>query len=148
MRAFARTYGSSPLHLLALLASFALAGAAALRVAEDPSRLRYLAWFLGAVVLHDLVLFPLYALLDRSAGALVRRQRRPSPGSVNFVRAPALLSGLLLLVFWPVISRHSEGAYGTASGLDQSGFLGRWLLITAALFLGSAVLYALRGRRA
>jgi len=148
MRAFAKSYGSSPLHLLALLGCFALAGAAALRVADDPSRLRYLAWFLGAVVLHDLVLFPLYALLDRSAGALVRRRRSPAPGSVNYVRAPALLSGLLLLVFWPVISRHSEEAYSVASGLDQSGFLGRWLLITAVLFLGSALLYALRGRRA
>ena len=148
MRAFARTYGSSPLHLLALLASMALAAAAALRVADDPARLRYLAWFLGAVVLHDLVLFPLYALLDRSAGALVRRRRAPAPGSVNHVRVPALLSGLLLLVFWPVIFRHSEDAYGTASGLDQQPYLLRWLLLSAVLFLGSAVLYAVRGRRA
>ena len=33
MRAFVRAYGAGPLHLLALLASFALAGAAVLQVA-------------------------------------------------------------------------------------------------------------------
>ncbi len=148
MRAFARWYGAGPLHLLALLACFALAGAAALQVGHDPLRLRYAAWFIGAAVAHDLVLFPLYALLDRSAGALLHRRRTAAPGSVNYVRAPALLSGLLLLVFAPVIFRRSEGAYGVASGLDQHVYLGRWLLITGVLFLGSAVLYALRGRRA
>lgn len=145
--AFRRAYGAGPLHLLALLGCFALAGAAALHVGQDPLRLRYLVWFVGAAVAHDLVLFPLYALLDRSATALVHRRRRAAPGSVNYVRAPALLSGLLLLVFAPVIFRRSEGAYGVASGLDQQVFLGRWLLITGGLFLGSAVLYALRGRR-
>jgi len=38
-----------------------------------------LVWFLGAVVLHDLVLFPLYALADRAHTAGVhglRRRRR------------------------------------------------------------------------
>ena len=140
-------YGASPLHLLALLACFALAGAVALRVADDPLRLRYLAWFVGAVVAHDLLLFPLYALLDRSAGALVRRARPAAPGSVNFVRVPALLSGLLLLVFLPVIGQRGEVPFGIASGLDQDVYLGRWLAISGVLFLGSAVLYALRGRR-
>ena len=144
MRAFVRAYGAGPLHLLALLASFALAGAAVLQVAEDPLRLRYAAWFLGAVLLHDLVLFPLYALLDRAAGGLTRRPRR---SAVNHVRAPALLSGLLLLVFAPVILQRSEPAFGNASGLDQDPYLGRWLLITGLLFLGSALLYVLRRRR-
>ena len=154
MRTFRRAYGAGPLHLLALLASVALAGAAALRVADDPLRLRYLAWFVGAAVVHDLLLFPLYALLDRSVSGLLRRRRAPAlrsgsgSGSVNFVRVPALLSGLLLLVFAPVILQRSEGAYGAASGLDQDVFLGRWLALTGLLFLGSAVLYALRGRRA
>jgi len=148
MRALRSTYGAGPLHLLALLGSFALAGAAALQVAPDPLRLRYLAWFVGAVVLHDLVLFPLYAVLDRSAGALVRRRRAAAPGSVNFVRVPALLSGLLLLVFAPSVLRRSEPAYSAASGLTQEPYLLRWLLVSAVLFLGSAVLYAVRGRRA
>lgn len=146
MKAFSRWYGAGPLQLLALLACFALAGAAALHVGQDPLRLRYAVWFVGAALAHDLVLFPLYALLDRSTGALLHRRRTSAPGSVNYVRAPALLSGLLLLVFAPVIFRRSEGAYGAASGLDQQIFLGRWLLITGVLFLSSAVLYAVRGR--
>ena len=142
-----RLYGAGPLHLLALLACFALAGAAALHITQDPLRLRYAVWFVGAALAHDLLLFPLYALLDRSAGALVRRRRVPAPGSVNFVRVPALLSGLLLLVFAPVIFQRSEIAYGNASGLDQNPYLGRWLAVTGVLFLASAVLYAVRGRR-
>ncbi len=141
-----RLYGAGPLHLLALLGCFALAGAAALKVFHDPLRLRYAVWFVGAALAHDLVLFPLYALLDRSFGGLIRRRRVPAAGSVNYVRAPALLSGLLLLLFAPLILRRSEAAYGVASGLDQDVYLGRWLLVTGVLFLGSAVLYALRGR--
>ena len=135
-------YGAGPLHLVLLLASFALAGAAALQVAPDPLRLRYLAWFLGAVLLHDLVLFPLYALLDRSATAAVGR------GAVNHLRVPALLSGLLLLLFAPAILQRGEPAFSTASGLDYDGYLGRWLAITGVLFAGSALLYVLRRRRA
>lgn len=146
MTAFRRAFGGGPLELAALLACFALAGAAALQVADDPLRWRYLAWFLGAVVAHDLLLFPLYALLDRSAGRLIRRGRRGTPGDVNYVRVPALLSGLLLLVAAPVILQRSEGAFFAASGLDEDPYLGRWLAITGVLFLASAVLYALRGR--
>ena len=140
-------YGAGPLHLALLLASFALAGAAALKIAPDPLRLRYLAWFLGAVLLHDLVLFPLYALLDRAATAAVGTGSRVS-GAVNHLRVPALLAGLLLLLFAPVILQRSEPAFGTASGLTQDAYLGRWLAVTGALFLGSAVLYAVRRVRA
>ena len=134
-------YGAGPLHLVLVLAAVALAGAAALQVAPDPLRLRYVAWFVGAVLLHDLVLFPLYALLDRSATAAV------GPGAVNHLRVPALLSGLLLLVFAPVVLQRGEPAFEAASGLTQDAYLGRWLAITGLLFAGSALLYALRRRR-
>lgn len=147
-----RLYGAHPLHLLSLVGCFALAGYAVLQASHGPLPLRMAVWFLGALVAHDLVLFPLYALSDRLVGALLPRRRDRGrflalPGSINFVRVPALLSGLLLLVFYPVIFRRSEGPYGAASGLDQSPFLHRWLLITGVLFLASAVLYALRVRR-
>lgn len=138
-------YGASPLHLLTLLASFALAGYAALQLFRGPLAGRIAVWFLGAVLAHDLVLFPLYALADRSLTGLRRRPSAPArSGAINFVRVPALLSGLLLLLFLPLILRHSEGAYGRASGLDQSPYLGHWLLLTGALFGGSAVAYAVR----
>ncbi len=135
-----RLYGAGPLHLLVLLGSFALAAAAALRVADDPLRLRYLAWFLGVVLVHDLLLLPLYVGLDRS-------MLRPLRAS-NHVRVPLLLSGLLLLMFAPVVFQRSEPAYGAASGLDQDPYLARWLLVSGLLFLGSAAVYLLRRRSA
>ena len=143
---FRRAYGGSPLELLALLGCFALTGHAALQVSRGPLPVRTAVWFVGAILLHDLVLFPLYALADRSLLALFHRGSRDGVASnaVNYVRLPAMLSGLLLLVFSPVILSRSEEAYRAASGLDQSPYLGRWLAISAGLFLGSAVLYAAR----
>lgn len=103
-------------------------------------------WFVGAAVLHDLVLVPLYAgadrALSRALGAVGRREW------TVFVRVPAALSGLLLLVWFPLISGQVADHYRSATGLSGDGFLSRWLLITAALFGGSAVLLVLRLRRA
>ena len=155
LRRFRGFYGERPLHLLALLASLAVAAYVAVKVAPDPSRWRYAVWFAGAAIVHDLLLFPLYALADRSLTALSGRGGRrvaalrmrggvSRPSALNHVRVPLLLSGLLLLVFAPAILRRSEPAFRAASGLDQSPFLGRWLLISAVLLLGSAVLLAVR----
>ena len=132
-----RWYGASLLHLVVVVGALALAGVAALPLLQDDAAAKIGLWFLGAVLVHDLVLFPLYALADR---ALPRRGR-------NHVRVPALLSGLLLLMFWPVITQHSESSYSFASGLDQDVFLGRWLAITAVLFTVSGLLFLLRRRR-
>lgn len=142
-----RSYGAHPLHLLSLLACFAVAGYAFLQASKGPLPVRMAAWFLGALVAHDLLLFPLYALADRALARLLPRRGRPLPTRatvINYVRVPILLSGLLLLMFFPLILRRSEGAYGRAAGLDQSPYLGRWLLLTGVLFAGSALLYALR----
>ena len=136
-----RAYGAHSLQLLSLLACFALAGYAVLQAADGPLPLRMAGWFLGALVAHDLVLFPLYALADRSLSAVL------PGGNVNYVRVPALLSGLLLLLFFPLILRKSEGAYGAASGLDQSPYLAHWLLITGLLFAASGLVLAVRTRR-
>ena len=146
---FRRTYGAQPLHLLSLLACFALAAYAFLQASHGPLPLRMAVWFVAALVGHDLVLFPLYALADRSLSAALPRRRAVTrhPGTVNYVRVPALLSGLLLLIFFPLILRKSEGPYGAASGLDQSPYLGRWLLLTGIAFTVSALLFALRAAR-
>jgi len=104
-----RRYGSSPLHLLALIACFALSAYAALQVSGNPAVVRIGLWFLGAVIAHDLVLFPLYALADRClTGLRGRRPATPARGTVNYLRVPALLSGLLLLVFFPLILRRGD----------------------------------------
>lgn len=146
---FRRNYGAQPLHLLSLLACFALAGYAVLEAARGPLPLRMGAWFLGALIGHDLVLFPLYALADRLlTAASWRAGRTGAPtGTVNYLRVPALLSGLLLLLFFPLILRRSEGSYGAASGLNESVFLARWLLLTAVAFTLSAGLFLLRRRQ-
>ncbi len=133
----------SPLQLLLLASSFALAAYAGLRLfAEDWFGVAL--WFVGAALLHDLVLLPLYATLDR---ALVRGAGRHRD-RVAYVRVPAALSLLLLLVWFPLISGQVAGRYASATGLPSDGFLTRWLLLTAALFGGSAVLFVLRLRRA
>jgi hypothetical protein len=141
-------YGARPLHLLGHLALFALAAYAAYRISLGPLPVRVAVWFVGAAVAHDLVLFPLYALADRSlvAGLRARRSVRPPAAVpvVNYVRVPAGLSLLLLLLFWPLITRHSEDTVRFVSRLGTSPYLGHWLAVTAALFVASAVLYAVR----
>jgi hypothetical protein len=138
------------LHLLSLLACFALAGFAFLQASHGPLPMRMAVWFVAALIGHDLLLFPLYALADKTLSTAIPRRRGrllTKPGTVNYLRVPALLSSLLLLMFFPVILRKSEGPYGAASGLDQSPYLARWLLLTGVAFAVSAVLLAVRTRR-
>ena len=124
-----------------LLGCVALAGYAATIVAGDPSWVRMAVWFLAGVVVHDALLLPLYAGADRALVALAPRTRVPV---VNHVRVPVLGAGLTLLLFLPGIIGQGEGAVVAATGLDQSPFLGRWLLLVAALFAVSAVVYGVR----
>ena len=133
-------YGASPLHLLAHLVALPLVAFALLQIAERGDARRILIWLALSAVVHDLVLLPFYGALDRVG------QRAAGP-AINFVRVPALLSGLLLLVFFPAISGKGEGAFHGVSGLDYDGYLARWLLITAALFAVSGAVYLVRGFR-
>ncbi|HWR46685.1 MAG TPA: hypothetical protein VN327_03545, partial [Pseudonocardiaceae bacterium] len=105
-------------------------------------------WFVGSAVVHDLVLFPLYAGIDAALVMLLRR--RPGWATVagvrwlNYLRVPAVISGLLLLVWSPLILRVSDGAYHAASGLSAQPFLPRWFAVTAILFAISAVTLLVR----
>ena len=156
-------YGAHPLHLLALLAAFALAGYAVRAVIAAGQIRGFAIWFAVAIVGHDLLLFPLYSLADLSVqrllpwGAGRRRSSRPAataPGTVagppvlNYVRIPVAFSLLLLLAFFPLILGLSEPEYHRASGLTTQPYLWRWLAVTGVLFAASAVIYALRCRRA
>lgn len=127
--------------LLVLLACVALAAGAATIVAGEPSWIRMAVWFLAAVAVHDGLLLPLYAGADRALVALAPRTRVPL---VNHVRVPVLGAGLTLLLFLPGIVRQGEAVVLGATGLDQSPFLGRWLLLVAALFAMSALVYGVR----
>jgi hypothetical protein len=61
-----RWYGANPLHLLALLAAFALAGYAVHAVMAAGQWTGFAVWFAVAIIGHDLLLFPLYSLADLS----------------------------------------------------------------------------------
>ncbi|KQX50759.1 MULTISPECIES: hypothetical protein [unclassified Streptomyces] len=145
MSALRRREEDTPLPLLLVLASFALAGYAGLRLLQgDPWGVTL--WFVGAALLHDLVLLPLYAMTDRAVQLLFPPREgadgttsgaRRARFGVNHVRVPAFLSGLVLLVYWPLVFRR-VGHYTAATGLPADVFLGRWLLFTAALFIASA----------
>ena len=143
---FHRGYGAGPLHLLALVACFALTGYVVSFLVGYPLFPRIVIWFLAAVIAHDLVLFPLYALADRSGHLLRTRAWPVSP--LNYVRIPALGAGLTLLLFLPGIIQQGAATYLAATGQTQAPFLARWLLLTAAMFGISAILYAVRSRRA
>ncbi|MFE6157658.1 hypothetical protein ACFQ7F_01910 [Streptomyces sp. NPDC056486] len=149
-RRLRRWYGEGPLQLLVLLASFTLAGYAGVRLL-DGDRLMIAVWFVGAALVHDLLFVPAYALVDRALRAAAGRRAREgwSAGWINFVRVPAFLSGLLLLVWFPLVTGQ-VGRYESATGLPAGVFLARWLIVTAALFAGAAlcrVLQAWRARR-
>ncbi|MFG2480702.1 hypothetical protein [Streptomyces fagopyri] len=144
--AFRGRYGASPLHLLLVLASFALAGYAGIRLLNGDT-LGVVIWFVGAALLHDLVLLPFYSVTDRAAQRLFSGKHAPEPGthrpSVNYLRVPAFVAGLLFLVWWPLILRQG-GKYTADTSLSPDVFLPRWLLITAALFLASAIVLIVR----
>jgi len=124
VRRITRWYGANPLHLLALLACFGLAGYAAAQLV--PSRpVAVAVWFIGAVIGHDLVLMPLYSIADRSV----------------------LAAALLLLIWFPLILRLTT-RYQQSTTLSPDPFLWHWLAVTGALFLMSAAAYALRLRAA
>jgi hypothetical protein len=132
-------YGASPLHLLAHLIALPLVAFALLGVLELPTAGRILLWLAASAVLHDLLLLPFYGLLDRVG------QRAAGP-AVNYVRVPVLLSGLLLLVYFPNIAGKGAGTFEGVSGLARDDYLGRWLLLSAGLFALAAVAYLSRGR--
>ncbi|MGC2798445.1 MAG: hypothetical protein WA290_18335, partial [Mycobacterium sp.] len=114
-------------------------------------------WFLAAVVAHDLVLFPLYALADRSVSAALAalRNRWAGPSArvspLNYLRVPTLAAGLSLLLFFPGIIQQGKATYSAATGQSQQPVFGRWLLLVGALYGFSALAYAARlsvaGRR-
>ncbi len=152
---FRRLYGAGPLHVLGAVICFAVVGAAVAGWFEEATvSLKYiLIWFVGAILLHDLVFLPFYSALDRLATA--RRpaaEQAPSrpPGWV-YVRVPCILCGLVLLVYAPEILRLGNDTYRIASGQNQDVYMARYLAIVAIVFALSALAYlfaALRHRGA
>ena len=153
---FTRRYGASPLHLLAHLAAFAICAYALAQIIDGGTVVNFVVWFGGAALLHDLVFLPLYSILDRVAHGWARRAhgrrrgrlRHPDVPVINHVRAPALISGLLLIVYFPLILGAAPDEYLRATGHHLHGYARNWILVSAVLFAGSALLYAVRAARA
>lgn len=146
MRRLFRHYGAGPLHLLCLLACGVFSAYVVTRIHAEGGLVRIALWFVLALIVHDLVVWPLYALADHSALRTARRHPKPPPKVpwVNHLRVPAVISGVLLGISFPLVFRLSSGYYTASSGMSEAPYLGRWLLVTAILFTGSAVIYALR----
>jgi hypothetical protein len=144
VRRFLRWYGAGPLHLLTMAGCFALAGYAAAELLPN-NAVGIPVWFVGAVIGHDLILMPLYTLADQSAAAVFRRSplKLPAVSWINYLRLPAGLSGLLLLIWFPLIFRLPTRFPATTT-LSLDPYLWHWLAVTGTLFLLSATALALR----
>ncbi len=148
-------YGARVGHAVAMAVTFAIAGLAVAGWLQGrlSTAGAILVWFLGAIVLHDLVFLPVYSLLDRLVLGSGRRRIPGPPGPPGphtgaprvrpYIRVPAIICALLLLVFSPEILRLGDGAFHTASGLHQDVYLPRYLVACAVLFGASAVAYGI-----
>ena len=144
-RRFRAAYGSTPLHLLGHIIAFTAFAWALSQILGGGYIVNYIAWFVGAAVLHDIIILPIYTLIDRTS----RHQGRRAWGqrfttTINYIRAPALISAILLLVYSPEILGYSAKNYRDDTGRPLPHILTNWLLITAGLFLASALIYGIR----
>jgi len=145
---FSAIYGSHPLHLLTMVSGFALLGY--ILATFKPDTLWNPGTWWQSIIAHDLLLFPLYALADRALFARIGRRAardrssRPKVDVRNYIRVPAAGAGLTLLIFLPGIIEQGAPTYQAATGQTQQPFLGRWLLLTAAMFALSGLSYATR----
>ena len=144
-------YGAGPVHLLLMVGSLALALYAVVELGLDglwdpDSWWQSISvWFVGAALAHDLIVFPIYALVDRLVTASVRSTRSAvRPARVNHIRVPLMASALTLFVFLPGIVQQGSDAHLRATGLTQDPYLERWLVLTLAFTALSALVYLFR----
>jgi hypothetical protein len=142
-----RGLASPLLQLLVHAAAFVVAFYALAQIFRAGDVVEFILLFAGAALLHDLILLPAYSLVDLLARARRRDRARRIP-LVNHIRAPALISGVLLLVYFPAILGLTDADYLAATGHHPTGYARNWLEITAVLFAGSALIYGLRVLRA
>jgi hypothetical protein len=122
---------------LVLIAITAWVLAQMFHVNVAPQPLNLALWLVLGALVHDLLLLPLYA----GADALMRRLPGPL---VNHVRFPVAISAVLLLVWFPLILQRQPSGYVNALGRQPPDYLGRWLAVTAGLFVLSALVLAVR----
>lgn len=125
-----RWYGSGPAHVVTLALGGLVGIYAGIKlVSADPWGI--VLWFVAAAVIHDIVLVPAYTALDRGARAPLRG--RGVPFWYDHVRVPVMLSGLLFMVFFPLILGFPE-AFPRITGTSLDVYLPRYLAMVAGLF--------------
>jgi hypothetical protein len=137
---FRERYGAGIIHLVGFAVCLAVSALAVRRWFDVPSDAgKIVIWFIAALLGHDLVLLPLYSLLDKPVARLGRY--------AAYVRVPALLSALMLAAFWPEILRRDPGDFQDLTGIGPHPYLARWLIATGVLFALSAIVAVLTAAR-
>jgi len=142
---FRAVYGEGPLHLAGHLAVIGMIGYVVVQLADARSALTILLWVVGAAVLHDLLLVPAYAAVDRIVRTAIPRFGIPA---VNHVRFVLVVSGSLALVWLPSMLGKADDNIVRNAGQEPGDYLTPWLLVTGGLAALSAAAYGLRVLRA
>jgi hypothetical protein len=130
-----------------MVSCLAVAGYALSRMWRQGGLIKIVLLFVALVILHDFVGWPFYTWVD---GKITRRADhrratgRPKVPWINHVRVPGFISGMLLIIAFPLVLGLSARSYRRFSGLSESPYLLHWLFLTAVLFLGSGVAYLVR----
>jgi hypothetical protein len=128
-----RAYGASTWHLLGHLVLFGVVAYVLVQMVGRRGGVNFVVWLTAGAVLHDAVLLPAYAAVD----AVLRRAFGPA---VNWVRVPLAISGLLALLFFPLILANGDANFVRAAGHHAGGGFARaWLLISLGLLCGAAL---------
>ncbi len=143
-----RAYGESPLHLLGQLVAFAIAIYAFKQIIDVAStdNLNFFIWALAGALIHDIVFVPIYLVLDLVMRLGVQDHALRDLRVVNHIRVPVVVSGVLLLSTFSLILGKNQANFVRTAGVEQPDFLARWALVTAGVFLLSALVYAVRMR--
>jgi len=99
---------------------------------RSPLRGPWLASFLSAALLPLIVVCALTGFLSHAA-------YNPGLGE-------NALSGLMLLVWYPLVLSKAAAGFENTTGMSTDVYMERWLLLTAVLLVGSALLLAVRAR--
>ncbi len=132
MKLIRRLYGASVFHLLAVLASLSLTAYVLPKLLKTDGP-GVAIWWGAGILLHDVALVGAYSLVDRSIRRFEWR---------NWVRFPAVFSGVLLLMWSPLILRLPE-RYEPTTARSIDPFLWNWIGVSCAFFAASGVIYAL-----
>jgi hypothetical protein len=136
--------------MLSGLAALALSGYAILELFHRAKPLEIAEWLVAAIVLHDVVLLPFYSLL----GGLTHRGlgvgqagREERVEALNHLRIAVFFVVLPLFIWAPLIFGLARTRYLHNTGQTTDIYLGRWLLYSGVVCVGSALAYAVRIRR-